>query len=392
MKNSIKPSLGNPARGDAFYPRPREVNKIFNSLEANVSIYLSAPRRVGKTSILKHLEDMDEDNGYYFIYAITESVYSVNDFFKVLYETTLGSKAIKKFSKLSQSITSVLETVKGHIEEIPGVVKLKEQEEPDYYEKFNHLLNKFEKGIGRVILMIDEFPQTLHNIYKKHGVDEARRLIQLTKEVRVNKQAEENISFIYTGSISLFPMVEKIGQLTDVNDLDPIEVKPLTREEAKDLFMLLCNKRNMEIDEAAVEYLLDTMKWYVPFHLQLINQEIENIYENQMVVKADVATAIDNTITAKNKHRFAPYFSRLKGLLEPNEYLFAMDVLMYTAKNDSIDDLYINDCAIKHTLTNKKEILEMLCEDGYLFLSDKVYVYTSPILQLWCKKFNNNDI
>jgi hypothetical protein len=72
-----------------------------------------------------------------------------------------------------------------------------------------------------------------------------------------------------------------------------------------------------------------------------------------------VKTAIDNTIDAKNKARFDPYFSRLEGLLETNEYTFALEVLSHVAHNDRIDDAVIYDKSVKHNLTNQKEIIEI---------------------------------
>ena len=389
MENdSIKPSLGNAARGDAFYPRRREIKKIFRVLDANASIYLSAPRRVGKTSILQHLEDTDENNGYYFIYTITESVDSINDFFKVLYETMLKSKAINKLAKTSKKISVFLEAIAKHVDEIPNIAKLKEQQEPDYKDRFMDLLDNIEKGVGRVVIMVDEFPQTLHNIHKKDGAGEARKLLQLVREARHHKLAEENVSFIYTGSISLFPMVEKIGSLTDVNDLQPIEVEPLSRPEATDLIYRLCTRARIEVTVQAVDYLLDTIRCLIPFHIQLICYELGDIYIDNELTESDIDKAIDKTIDAKNKARFEPYFSRLEGLLEANEYTFAMEVLSYVAHKDSIDEAVLHDTSVKHELNSSKEIIEMLCEDGYLYKSGSTFIYTSPILQLGCKKFN----
>ncbi len=385
----FKPSLGNTARGTAFFPRKREIDKIFDLLEINANIYLSAPRRVGKTSILKHLEDAENDNGYYFIYVITESIYSVNDFYKALYNELLNSKAIQKLSKLSKGLTELLSSVITNIE-VSGI-KTKEQAPPDYHELFIHLLSKIEKGIGRVVIMIDEFPQTLHNINKKHGAIEARRFIQLNRELRHNKTTDEKVTFIYTGSIALYPMAEKIGSLNDVNDLITVEVKPLTRKEAKELLSLLSNRKKVVITPNAIEYMFDEIKWFIPFHIQMVYQELEDIFYNKEseLDNTDINTAINRTIAAKNKAMFEPYFSRLKGLLDTNEYLFAMEILMYTAKNDCIEKAVCFDFAQKHTVDKFKEILGELCEDGYLYESDGNYRYTSPILQLWCKK--NND-
>lgn len=385
--NTIKPSLGNAARGEAFYPRDREVKRIFRVLDTNASIYLSAPRRVGKTSILQHLEDLEEDNGYYFIYTITESVDSINDFFKVLYETMLKSKAIKRLAKRYKSLGGFIDNVAKRIDSI-GDLKIKEHQEQDYRGQFMALLDNIERGVGRVVIMVDEFPQTLHNIHKKDGAGEARKLLQLVREARHYKLAEENVSFIYTGSISLFPMVGKIGSLTDVNDLQPIEVEPLARAEAADLIMRLCNRGKVTITTQAINYLLDTIRCFIPFHIQLISYELQDLYTDKDLAEADVQTAIDKTIDAKNKARFEPYFSRLEGLLEVNEYAFAMEVLSHVARQDSIDEATLFDKAVKHEVNNQKDIIDMLCEDGYLYKSGSNFIYTSPILQLWCKKFN----
>jgi hypothetical protein len=280
-----------------------------------------------------------------------------------------------------------LEDLSKRVEGVANMVKLKDHE-ADYYVRFMDLLDHIEKGVGRVVIMVYEFPQTRHNINKAHGADEARKLLQLSRALRHHKLAEDSLSFIFTGSISLFPMVEKIGSLADVNDLEPIEVKPLTRDEARELLIRLCNNGNISVTPEATEYLLDTIRCFIPFHIQLIYQELEDIFENIALVDADIETAINNTINAKNKARFEPYFSRLKGLLERHEYAYAMEILTYTAKNDSVDEAIIYDLAVKHALDNQKEMIEMLCEDGYLFKSEQVFIYTSPILQLWCKKFN----
>ena len=51
MKNVI----GLPARGENFYQRTREVAKVTQALANGNNIQITAPRRVGKTSILWYL-------------------------------------------------------------------------------------------------------------------------------------------------------------------------------------------------------------------------------------------------------------------------------------------------------------------------------------------------
>jgi uncharacterized protein len=386
----MKNSLGNSARGGGFYLRPREIRKIYRAISSNANIYLSAPRRVGKTSILKHLEEHPED-GYYFVYTITESVYSINNFFKVIFEELIKSKAINSLSKVSNSVKNFVVDVLEKVKSFQGV-ELREGDESNYYELLLQLIQNMENKYGRVVIMIDEFPQTIQNIFDSHGLDEARNFIQLNRELRHQKELEEKISFIYTGSISLFPMVEKITSLTAVNDLRTIEVEPLTAEEAKDFLSQLMAKDEVEINEDCLNYILEKIKWFTPFHLQLIQQEIVDVYESKGEINySSIDTAFLQIVHVRNKPQFTPYFTRLNSIFKGNEYGFVMDVLKFVAKNDAIDNNDIHNLAVKNGNIDSKICMDILESDGYLFITNKQYRYTSPILQMWCKKHICNE-
>jgi uncharacterized protein len=386
----MKNSLGNSARGEGFYLRPREIRKIYRAVSSNANIYLSAPRRVGKTSILKYLEENPEE-GFYFVYTITESVYSINNFFKVIFEELIRSKAINNLSKVSNSVKNFVVDVLEKVKSFQGV-ELREGEESNYYELLLQLIQNMENKYGRVVIMIDEFPQTIQNIFDKSGLDEARNFIQLNRELRHQKELEDKVSFIYTGSISLFPMVEKITSLTAVNDLRTIEVEPLTAEEAKDFLTQLMTEGGIEISEDCLNYILEKIKWFTPFHLQLIQQEIVDVYESKGEINYNsIDIAFLQIVHVRNKPQFTPYFTRLNSLFKGNEYGFVMDVLKFTAKNDAIDNNDIHNLAVKNGNVDNKTCMDILESDGYLFITNKEYRYTSPILQLWCKKHICNE-
>lgn len=69
MKNVI----GLPARGTSFYQRNREIEKVTRALANGNNIQITAPRRVGKTSILWYLLDNNIDDRHY-IYILTLKV------------------------------------------------------------------------------------------------------------------------------------------------------------------------------------------------------------------------------------------------------------------------------------------------------------------------------
>src|ERR1700743_547686 len=147
----MRNSLGNPARGDAFFERGKEVKKIYRVLSGGTSIYLSAPRRVGKTSILKFLEESPAD-GYYFIYIITESIDSSNDFFKAIFEELVKSDAIQQLTKITTIIKDVITGLLSRVKSIENI-ELREGEEPDYFEMLTELFSHVKPEHGRIVLM-----------------------------------------------------------------------------------------------------------------------------------------------------------------------------------------------------------------------------------------------
>jgi len=383
----MKNSLGNPARGDAFYPRDNEIRKIYRVLGKGTSIYLSAPRRVGKTSILKFIEEFPEE-GYFFIYVITESVDSENEFFKVVFEELIRSEAIGKLSRLYDTIKSGVETVLGRVKKVYNI-ELREKGETDYYQILVELFDHIKKEYGQVVVLIDEFPQTIQNILNKEGKQAAEHFVQRNRELRHHRNVVDKVHFIYTGSMSLYPMVEQVTALTAVNDLRTVEVGPLAYDEALDFIEKLLGADDVIVDEEVLRYTLDKMAWLIPFHLQLIAQEIVEVYETSGgdIDRKSVDQAFDQVVHSRNKPQFEPYFARLATLFKGVEYAFVFDVLEHIAKYDQVNSDVLHDTAVKHQVSEEKRIMDILEGDGYLFKGeDRTYRYTSPILQMWCRK------
>ncbi|MDP2209857.1 MAG: ATP-binding protein, partial [Bacteroidota bacterium] len=81
---TFKPSIGQVARGDNFFPRPRITIEIWQKLDSGSNLLLVAPRRVGKSSILFNLLDVTRENNIV-IYYVSESVNNENEFYHKLF-------------------------------------------------------------------------------------------------------------------------------------------------------------------------------------------------------------------------------------------------------------------------------------------------------------------
>ena len=79
--STFRPILGNAARKDQFFPRPKIRKAILDALELNQNILISSPRRVGKTSVILDLVD-SPDVRFYSVYLNTEGIDSGEKFFQ----------------------------------------------------------------------------------------------------------------------------------------------------------------------------------------------------------------------------------------------------------------------------------------------------------------------
>lgn len=69
----MKIITGQAARGENFFKRPILTNKLWRKIDSESSIIISAPRRVGKTSLMRYIEDNPKDN-YYVVNTFTSSI------------------------------------------------------------------------------------------------------------------------------------------------------------------------------------------------------------------------------------------------------------------------------------------------------------------------------
>ena len=79
----MKLSIGKTATGENFFLRNDIVVEIYEALNEGNNLLLSAPRRVGKTSIIQFIKDNPTDE-YYCVYVDTEDVSDGQSFFRVL--------------------------------------------------------------------------------------------------------------------------------------------------------------------------------------------------------------------------------------------------------------------------------------------------------------------
>jgi len=101
--------IGQAVSGADFFDRPQVIKRIRRAIRNGNQVYLSAPRRVGKTSIMHHLSDNPEP-GEHYVYAITQSVDSLDGFYKELAKQVIGSDAFGRLGRTGKPLNRALPT------------------------------------------------------------------------------------------------------------------------------------------------------------------------------------------------------------------------------------------------------------------------------------------
>jgi hypothetical protein len=392
MKNVI----GTPARGDSFFPRKREVEKIIDKLNDGNNLQIAAPRRIGKTSILFHLKDA-KIGGYIYVYVDTEAIDNEQEFYKKLLKELMKVDEIKnskKMKKLFEEGNKFLKKIKSIKVMGQGIDFHEDQKDTDYLHDIINLLSGIEFDDDKqLVIMMDEFPQTIQNIVDANGGDVigAQKFLQSNRELRINPEINQKIRFIITGSIGLNHTVSSIESSAFVNDLNSVEVGAMIAEEAKELLNDLLEAKRLSIEENVAEYLLGKIEWLIPFHIQLAVQEIiTQASQSREITHTTIDKAFDAIIQARNNNHFEHYYSRLKRHFKNADFAYADELLQIIAENGTIEKARVFDLSAKHGVQEKwRNIIEILMYDGYInnVENKNIYRFNSPILRMWWQRF-----
>ncbi len=389
---ALKSAKGKVANdSDRYFQRDEIVNKIFIELENKEHLLLSAPRRIGKSTIAKYITNNPKENQI-IKYMIVQSIDTSEEFFKNLYNQLINDKEI--FNGIEGYIERAKATTRAYISKVSGVslqgnITINPKENIDYYQELLELINSLTIN-KKIIIFIDEFPDALNNIVNKDK-SLAIKFLQKNRDLRINF-SDKNLQFAYTGSTGLSNVVKKIDRLDLINDIVNIKIPQLTFDEAKELLQRLIlgyqkHEKSFNIDDETIKYILGKITWKIPYYMQIILSEIYEHYDNtKEVISASIVDDVFQEIV-KSSSNHSDYFenwkSRLKKVFKNDDYTFVIEVLNYIAKNDFIEYSIFNDLGVKHKVKEHKYILDVLEHDGYISEDNKKYGFNSILLKEW---------
>ena len=380
----MKIIIGPAAEGEFYFDRPYLEELFWKKLKETRNISIAAPRRVGKSSFMLHLLN-NEVEGYLCTYVITESINESNEFFKKIYKTLIGllNKG-GKFKQFFDDLFKRLEIKKISLTEIEFG-----KNEIDYYEEILLLCKEVKLNEDKIILMIDEFSQTLENIITDQSREAARNFLHQCRELRNNLDVKSKVSFVYTGSIGLENLVLSIDEPRSITDLGHFNIPPLSKEEANNLIIQIIDGDPIQFNEAEKAYFLGKLNWLLPYFIQVMMSEMEGICKEKGQDSISIEIIDLAFIKAlENRSYFEHWLVRLRSIFKGTDFSCAKEILKIAAKNNGIGYYELQNTITKYNIEDPAPLINILLHDGYLVKDEEkeTFRFNSPLLQAWWLK------
>ena len=372
------------AEGEKYFGRPKIEKRLWREIAKSNHVLFLAPRRVGKSSIVKYLA-ANPIEGHYCIYENIQSDKSIDEFYKRLCSLTL--KCLNQKEKLKTIVDRWISKYK--ITSI-GLESISfDSKDLDYRQLFFEMLHDLRTQKEKVVLILDEFPDVVNKIGKKFGQDEAVNLLDDLRRIRHDDEFRKVFVMIILGSIGLDHIVmELTGRIDKINDFHNEYLGPIEESEIKSFLSHLLKDATMQVSDKVASHIINKIGYAIPYYIQLIIEECDDLLydaEREELTVEDVETAY-NRLLLNSKH-FTDWESRLKEYFNKKTYTFLMDILYNCVHQNGLDLLEVYNIAVRHKLkdTYKGLIDDILIKDGYITYWEEKYIFNSPILRDWWK-------
>lgn len=306
--------VGNPAIGDDFIDREKEIAQILDALKKD-SVLLIAPRRFGKTSIMRRMEKELIEKDTISVFLEVEDVYSPQRFVSEIVMALVENEKINKKTVLISSLKKGFQWFKENIEELEIPVfkaKLRSSIEADlkedWLEKTGQIFEIIKGTDANIYFIIDEFPIAIKNMEPK----EAEKFLHWFRKLR---QVSKNLKFVVGGSVSIDRVVRDIGGVSTINDFKRVRIGGFQEKVALDIIEKVFREEGWAYEEGFGQKILAcTGEAYIPYFIAIMLSALKE--EKDLMggeIDEELIEKVYNhrILGSEGKHYFEHYSQRL---------------------------------------------------------------------------------
>ncbi|MCW8137898.1 MAG: ATP-binding protein [Planctomycetota bacterium] len=399
MQASLVNVVGSWVDGDRFWGRDQELRDLTRLIDEGQHVLLVAPRRTGKTSLMREVSRQIADR-YTCLHVDLEGSHSPAEAVAEIACATWPHLSLR--SRTQTVFRNALAAVKS-VETLSAsdlTLTFREASAGPWAEKGDALLEELGRSERPVVLFVDELPVLVCRLLKGHDdeVTPARRELadRFLSWLRRATQRRGSLRLVLSGSIGLEPVL-RLGRLSaTVNAFTPFSLLPWPRDSAIEFVRALAATYKVPLEPAVPERLADRLGACVPYHVQLFFLHLRQSYEQERASGRTTPCTVDEVDWTYRERMLAPgghaelahNEERLRMVLGV-EAVLAQDLLTEAAVAQELTDeaaLCLTRARAapgRDDLAALRLTLDVLEHDGYLRAVPGRRVFDSTLLRDW---------
>lgn len=383
---------------ERFWDREAELENLLELLDEGANILISAPRRIGKTSLIREAENRI-GAGYCCLQLDLQKSNSPAD---IITELSVATRPhMKLWRKTKEVFKNVISSAAANIDSLNVndlTVKLRDGLLADWQDKGDRMIDVIAGSDVPAVIFMDEFPLVINRLLK--GTDytmtperlkEAETFLSWIRAVTIKYR--KKIRMVITGSIGLEPILQQARLSHTINTFTPFEVDPWDAETAAGCLYALANNYGVVFGEGAVNKMIEHIGSGIPHHVQMYFSHIYDDCKRRNDIHcsaADAGRVYNRSMLSTRGHaELTTYEERLSSVLNKKMLPLALEFLTEA----SVTGMLTADAAMiisldfglekRESRTAAREILTILEHDGYLRRSTEGYVFASRLIRDW---------
>ncbi len=394
---------GNPVTHKNYLKTRLHLVDEVRSMVRERSIIIEAPRRYGKTSVIKELTRQEKEKGnknkeFNILFLELEGEETVQEFcFKLFYELLKLYRLRKKIDSVRKSLGDRWNDLASRFRKLDAMEvgfeireKTRDYNFSIWKEKIRPLISDLNSHIKRTVIIFDEFPDMLLN-FKSNAAGPAEfksmtdKLMAWLRSLRQEQDGGAKYQFVFCGSINLRKTLEEIGIGKRINDLESFQIPPMKSHEAAALIESLSRESGVKIEPDGVRLIESKITNGSPYYGQILFKALRDTRETTF--SSDKVKAIYKSMLRGGSHDLNHFHSRLSEYLTPIERESSAAILKHLC-HGAMDEKELYDLILFNKCDHEvfQTVVNRLIYEGYLTRDIERNAnlgFSSPVLQDW---------
>jgi len=396
---AVRNVTGSPVEADDFFDRPKDIARLQRELGNGANTLLTAPRRVGKTSLVLRICELERQEGRCAVFVNVEGCHDELAFAEKIIDALHDSGLHPEpLGRVALDFRKARKALGGLRVGAAGVdMEIAPDEDPDHStlgRAVESVFRKIETGDQSVLIAIDEMPELLLALAKSdQGTERVARLLHWLRALR--QTYRRNVRWIFLGSIGLDSFLDDRLLRKTINDLTPVNLDALSNEEAHEFLHRLGQSNGIDLAQEQRERIIARVGWPLPHHLQIVFHALldsEALRADDAAIDASFA----HLLLPNNLSQFDTWRHRLEEQFSTSDAQTAKDILRHLCQHEngrSRNQIFnVLMSTRQHADPGVIEdqlgrLLLMLQRDGYLLESAGFYAFRSFLLrEYWLRR------